>query len=138
MKSFVDVTWKNNMLFEAFIGDHKILLDAGIESGGENKGPRPKPFMLVALGGCTGMDIVSILKKMRVNYDYFNVRVEGDLTEEHPKHFYSINIIYEFKGNDIDLSKVDKAINLSMERYCGVSAVYKKALNLTYEIKLIN
>ncbi len=137
MKKNVNVTWQNNMNFEAKIDNHKIILDAGTESGGNDLGVRPKPLMLIALGGCTGMDIVSILKKMKVEFDYFNVIVEGDLTEEHPKHFKSMKVIYEIRGNMIDLSKVEKAVQLSMDKYCGVSAIYRKALELTYEIKIL-
>jgi putative redox protein len=93
--------------------------------------------MAVALAGCTGMDVVSVLKKMRVDYERFTVRVEGELTEEHPKHYISMHIIYEFKGNDLPLDKLQKAIDLSQERYCGVSASYRKAMKLTHEIKLL-
>ena len=84
------------------------------------------------------MDLVSILKKMRVELDGFNVSVEGDLTEEHPKQFYKMNVIYEFKGKDLPLEKLKKAVSLSEERYCGVSALYKKAIEVTSEIKIID
>ena len=137
MKKTVNVTWQDNMNFEVNLDNHKIILDAGPESGGHDLGVRPKPLMLVALGGCTGMDVVSILKKMKVNFNYFNVKIEGDLTEEHPKFFHKMKIIYELKGSDIDLNKVKKAVELSTNRYCGVSAVYKKALDLDYEIKIL-
>lgn len=122
------------MAFETEINGHKLVIDAVPEVGGENRGPRPKPFMLAALGGCTGMDVISILNKMRVEVDSFNVKVEGDLTEEYPKHFYKMHVIYEFTGKDLPLEKLQKAVSLSEERYCGVSAVYKKALELTSEI----
>ena len=119
----VRVNWLENMAFEAEVNGHKIIIDAAEAVGGENRGPRPKPLMLVALAGCTGMDVVSILKKMRVEVETFNVVVEGDLTEEHPKQFSKMRIIYEFKGNDLPMDKLEKAINLSEERYCGVSEI---------------
>lgn len=125
------------MAFETEINSHKIIIDATPEVGGENKGPRPKPFMLAALGGCTGMDVISILKKMHVVVEKFNVIVEGDLTEEFPKHFYKMHVIYEFTGKNLPLDKLQKAVTLSEERYCGVSAVYKKVIELTSEIKII-
>jgi len=106
--------------------------------GGEDLGPRPKPLMLVALGGCSGMDVISILKKMRVVPDKFNVQVEGELTEEDPKHFYKIHVIYEFTGKDLPMDKLKKAVELSEEKYCGVGAVYKKTMELTSEIKVID
>jgi putative redox protein len=134
----VKVNWLENMAFEAEVNGHKIIIDAAEAVGGENRGPRPKPLMLVALAGCTGMDVVSILKKMRVELDTFNVVVEGDLTEEHPKQFSQMRVIYEFKGKDLPLDKLEKAVNLSEERYCGVSAMYKKAIGITTEIRIVN
>lgn len=136
-KEMVTTRWVSNMAFETEINGHKIIIDAVEEVGGENKGPRPKPFMLAALGGCTGMDVISILKKMHVEVEKFNVIVDGDLTEEFPKHFYKMHVIYEFTGKDLPIDKLKKAVSLSEERYCGVSAVYRKALELTSEIKVI-
>lgn len=137
MKETVTTSWLNNMSFETEINGHKITIDAAPEVGGENKGPRPKPFMLAALGGCTGMDVISILKKMHVDVEKFNVIVEGDLTDEFPKHFFRMHVIYEFKGKDLLIDKLEKAVNLSEEKYCGVSAVYKKVIELTSEIRII-
>ncbi len=135
-KQEVKVSWLENMAFEADVNGHKIILDAAEEVGGENRGPRPKPFLLTALAGCTGMDVVSILKKMRVDLEGFNVVVEGELTEEHPKQFYKMNVIYEFTGTDLPLEKLQKAVSLSEERYCGVSAMFKKAIELSSEIRI--
>jgi putative redox protein len=132
----VSTKWLENMAFEANVKGHKIILDAEPYVGGENRGVPPKPLMLVALGGCTAMDVISILKKMRVDVDKFNVMVEGELTEEHPKHFNKIHVTYEFTGKNLPMDKLQKAINLSEDRYCGVSAVYKKVMELTSEIKI--
>ena len=137
MKETVNVSLKEKMAFEVEVSGHKIIIDADENVGGEDMGPRPKPLMLAALGGCTAMDVVSILRKMRVNFETVNVKVDGELTEEHPKHFYKIHITYEFKGKDLPLEKLEKAINLSQDRYCGVSYSYMKAMELTYEIKII-
>jgi putative redox protein len=136
-KEIVTTKWLSNMAFEADVKGHKIILDAEPNVGGENRGTPPKPLMLVALGGCTAMDVISILKKMRVDVAEFNVRVEGELTEEHPKYFFKIHVIYEFKGNDLPMDKLQKAVSLSEERYCGVSAVYKKVIEMTSEIRVI-
>lgn len=133
-KNKISVKWTEDMAFETEVNGHKIILDADEKVGGKDRGPRPKPFMLLALAGCTGMDVVSILKKMRVTLDDFSVDVEGDLTEEHPKQYHSMKIIYKFKGKDLPEDKIKKAVNLSEERYCGVSAVYKKAISLSSEI----
>jgi putative redox protein len=137
-KQQVKINWLENMAFEADVNGHKITIDAAESVGGENRGPRPKPLMLTALAGCTGMDVVSILKKMRVEPEEFNVIVEGDLTEEHPKQYYKMNVIYQFKGNELPLEKLKKAVSLSEERYCGVSALYKKAIEITSEIEIMN
>lgn len=137
-KAQVYIDWQGEMAFEADVNGHKIMLDAASESGGYDKGPRPKPLMLVALAGCTGMDVVSILKKMRVEFENLRIWVEAEQTEEHPKHYSSMKIIYEFKGKDIPLDKLEKAVNLSEERYCGVNAVYKKAMPVSTEIRVID
>jgi putative redox protein len=136
-KQEIKINWLENMAFEADVNGHKITLDATAEVGGENRGPRPKPLLLLSLAGCTGMDVVSILKKMRVEPEVFNVIVEGDLTDEHPKQFYKMNVIYEFKGKDLPLEKLKKAVSLSEERYCGVSAMFKKAIKISSEIRII-
>jgi putative redox protein len=137
-KERINVEWLENMAFKAVVNNHEFIIDAVEKVGGENRGPRPKPLMLTALAGCTGMDVISILKKMRVELDYFNVVVEGDLTEEHPKHFYKMHVIYEFKGENLPIEKLQKAIDLSEERYCGVSATYKQTMELTSEIKILD
>ena len=137
MKETVNVLLKGKMAFEVEVSGHKIIIDAEENVGGEDMGPRPKPLMLAALGGCTAMDVVSILRKMRVNFETVNVKVDGELTEEHPKHFYKIHLTYEFTGRDLPREKLEKAINLSQDRYCGVSYSYMKAMELTHEIKII-
>ena len=137
MKETVNVSLKEKMAFEVEVNGHKIIIDADEKVGGENMGPRPKPLMLAALGGCTAMDVVSILRKMRVNFENVNVKVDGELTEEHPRHFYKIHLTYEFTGRDLPLEKLEKAVNLSQDKYCGVSYSYTKAMELTHEIRII-
>ena len=132
--STVNVKWTDDMSFDAEIQGFTIKLDADEKVGGKNRGPRPKPFMLVALGGCTGMDVVSILKKMRVEFDHFNVEVGGELTDEHPKYYHKIHLKYTFSGKDLPMEKLEKAVNLSQERYCGVSAMLVKSATITSEI----
>ena len=122
-KEVISTRWLSNMAFETEVSGHRIIIDADQGVGGENRGPRPKPFMLAALGGCTAMDVISILGKMRVEVDSFKVIVEGDLTEEYPKHFYKMHVVYEFTGKNLPLDKLQKAVSLSEEKYCGVSAV---------------
>lgn len=134
MKESIKATWLNDLSFEAEVDGHKIYLDATAEHGGKNMGPRPKPLMMVALAGCTGMDVAAMLKKMRVEIDSLVVEVEGDVTEEHPKRFEGMKVIYRVKGKDVQLKSVEKAVNLSKDRYCGVSANFTKAFPIEHEI----
>ena len=136
MKHTVDTLWKGNMLFDAIVSGHHVMMDAVPAVGGEDKGARPKELMLSALAGCTGMDVVSILKKMRVPFTGLSIRVEAEMTEDHPKHYNKMHVIYEFTGNDLQLDQLQKAVELSQEKYCGVSFVYKKAMEVTYEIQV--
>ena len=137
MKSTIVANWNGNMSFKSVINGHELIVDAVDAVGGEDRGPRPKPLMMLALAGCTGMDVVSILKKMRVEFKDFNVKVDSEMTEEHPKVYSSMHITYEITGSGIDFAKVEKAVTLSQENYCGVSAMYKKAMKITHEIKII-
>lgn len=136
-ESTIHIEWTGGMSFETEIDNHKLVLDASPESGGDDRGPRPKPFMLVALAGCTGMDVVSILTKMRVELEGFKVWVEAEMTEEHPKHYKSMKVIYEFKGKDLPMDKIEKAVSLSEDRYCGVNEVYKRAIEMSHEIRIV-
>ncbi len=137
MNNKVNVSWTGDMGFEAEVNDFKIKLDADEKVGGNNQGPRPKPLTLVSLAGCTGMDVISILNKMRVIPDDFDIEVTGELTEEHPRYYNKLHIVYSFKGDDLPMAKLEKAVNLSQERYCGVSAMLQKAAEITHEIKII-
>jgi len=123
------------MAFAAEVNGHTIVLDADEAFGGKDEGPRPKPLILASLAGCSGMDVVSILKKMREPVSWFNMRVQGELSEEHPKSYTSVRIIYEFKASDgLKDENVRKAVELSQERYCGVNALLRKAIPVEFEI----
>ncbi|MDD4087625.1 MAG: OsmC family protein [Bacteroidales bacterium] len=135
--SKVSVNWSGDMAFEVELNGFKLTIDADEKVGGQNKGPRPKPLTLASLGGCTGMDVISILKKMRVEPDEFNIEVSGELTEEHPKYYHKIHIKYLFKGKELEKAKIEKAVNLSQDRYCGVSELLRKGAELSHEIEII-
>lgn len=137
MTHSVETAWKGNMQFDALVSGHHVIMDAMPDSGGDNQGVRPKPLMLAALAGCTGMDVISILKKMKVEPESFNIKVEADVTDEHPKHYVQMHVIYEFKGTDLPMDKLKRAVELSQDKYCGVSHAYKKAMPVTYEIKIV-
>ena len=134
MKESLKTTWLNDLAFEIDIDGHKIFIDTIPEQGGKNMGPKPKPLMMAALAGCTAMDVVSILKKMREEVEEFHVEVEGELAEEHPKKFLGMKIIYRVKGKNISRKNVEKAVDLSSTRYCGVSANYRESFPVDHEI----
>ncbi|MFC1887323.1 OsmC family protein [Candidatus Cloacimonadota bacterium] len=126
----VNVTWLDKMAFEAQQDGHTIILDASEEVGGENRGCRPKSLLLSGLAGCTGMDVVSILKKMKITEYKLNIKVTADLTSEHPKIFKDIIVKFEFTGENLPWDKLEKAVELSETRYCGVSAMLNKAAEI--------
>jgi putative redox protein len=128
------VTWNSGLAFTARQGSHSIPLDASREAGGLDSGASPKGLLLSGLGGCTGIDVVSILEKMRVPITGLEVQVSADLTEEHPKVFRSIHLRYAFRGSNLAMDKLEKAVILSMDRYCGVSAMLAKAAPISWEI----
>lgn len=134
MKHLVTAAWQGNMHFDTLVSGHHISVDVLPEAGGEDKGARPKQLLLAALAGCTGMDVVSILRKMRVNLKDFKIAVEANLTGDVPTYYDAVHIIYEFTGTMLPADKLKKAVDLSQERYCGVSLMLRKALKITYEI----
>ncbi len=138
MKHEVACLWKGGMAFEADVLGHRVLMDAEDSVGGADEGPRPKPLLLAALAGCSGMDVVSILAKMREPVSWFDIRVEGELAEEHPKRYTAIEVVYRFKAADgLDHAKVEKAVALSQDKYCGVSATLKDAVDLRWRIEYV-
>ena len=122
------------MHFMGELDGHEIPIDADEQFGGQDKGPKPKGLTLTSLAGCTAMDVISILRKMRVEPDDFSVEAEADVSDEHPKVFTQIKLTYRLRGKDLPREKVEKAVNLSQDRYCGVSAMLQKAAPVAYEI----
>lgn len=130
----VDIDWIGGVAFNASADKHSITIDAPFESGGEDKGIRPKMLILASLGGCTGVDVVLILQKMKVSLTGLKITVEGKLTEHHPKVYESIILKYIFSGKDLERLKLQKAIELSQEKYCGVTAMLRNSVKISYEI----
>jgi putative redox protein len=136
MRHEITCTWRGDLAFEADVAGHTVRMDADEASGGHDSGARPKPLLLAGLAGCSGMDVVSILKKMREPITWFDMKVRGEVTEEQPKTYSSITIVYEFKAADgLKPENVKKAVELSQEKYCGVSALFKKAIPVNWEIE---
>ena len=128
-------TWKNKMLLESDnpLGKN-LLMESGPDFGGSNQGLSPKALMLSSLGGCTVLDLLSLLKKMRVEIEGFKVIVNGELTEEHPKYYDKVSIDYYFIGTDLNKENIKKAVSLSEERYCGVIKMFRAFAEVTIAI----
>lgn len=135
MKNTVKTTWKGNMRFESENPGGNLFIDAGEEFGGNNEGFRPKSLMLSSLAGCSGLDVVSFLKKMRAEVENFSMDVEANLTDEHPKYYDKVHLTYNFHGKDLKRDKIEKAVKMSEEKYCGVMEMFRRFAQVTTEIK---
>lgn len=126
--------FEGGMRFSSQLDDHSIIIDTQVNDGGTNMGPRPKKLMLSSLAGCTGIDVVGILNKMRVEFSDFSMDIEADLSDESPKTYTDVKITYIIKVKEDDQEKVKKAVMLSKEKYCGVSAMFSQFADMDYEI----
>jgi putative redox protein len=134
MKDSASIHYLKGMAFDANVNGHNMIIDATREFGGNNEGPGPKSLMMVSLAGCTGMDIVLMLNKMRIKFEDLTINVDGNVTEEHPKHFDYMHISYIIKGKEIPVDKVEMAITMSLEKYCGVSYSFRQAMKITHKL----
>ncbi len=133
----VTTNWKKNMQFESDnpSGHSLTMYDASADNG-DTKGFGPKALMLSSLAGCSGLDIDSLLKKMRAEVADFNIVVTGELTEVHPKFYHKVKVDYHFYGTDLKEDKITKAVNLSVDTYCGVMEMFRQFATITTEIHL--
>ena len=131
------VVWSHGMSFTG-TADSGFSIPLGTDPsvGGDNDGPRPMELLAVGLGGCTAMDVISILSKKRQKVTGFEVQVHADRAAEHPKVFTAIHIHYVVRGVDVDSAAVQRAIELSDEKYCPAQAMFARVapIRLTYEI----
>jgi len=111
-------------------------MDADEKAGGHDRGPRPKDLLLSALGGCTGMDVVALLRNRKMSYDTLDIHVDADTSEDHPKVYTAIRVEFRFTGQTLDGEKIRKAVEMSRDRYCAVSAMLSKAAPITHRIVL--
>jgi|SRR6218665_683689 len=133
MATKTTTTWIEEHEFESEHEGNRIKVD-----GNKKNGHGPKALLLSGLAGCSGIDVVDILHKMKVEFSDFSIDVEADQTEEHPKVFKDIQITYRLKTAADNLEKVEKAINLSLDKYCGVSAMLKKTSAINYTVEILN
>ena len=130
------VTWKEGLAFDVELDGHHFMVDADEQFGGKDLGPKPKPLLLSAVAGCTGMDVASLLTKMKMPFDSFALEVEGDLADDHPKVYTDIVVRYIFTGSQLDRDKIEKSVKLSLDKYCAVHAMLSRSANLRHEIVL--
>ncbi|GLU43329.1 OsmC family protein [Allomuricauda sp. NBRC 101325] len=135
MTNHITTTWLGGMKFESNNPSGKTLtIDASPDDGGLGEGLRPKALMLSALAGCSGLDVASLIKKMKLEVDEFKIDTIANLTEEHPKYYDSVVVEYHFYGADLKEDKLKKAVDLSVEKYCGVMEMFRKFAKLDIQI----
>ena len=130
----IETQWMGKMQFNTLVNGHTIIMDAPERVGGEDNGPIPKPFVLTALSGCTGMDIVAILRNEQKEVKELNITVTGELSKQKPIEYLSMHIVYDFKGDEIYKDAALDAVTVSQEKYCGVSHMLRKAIPVTWEV----
>lgn len=134
----VKVNWKEALAFDAIGNDgHTVRIDTTVENGGLNSGMNPKRLLLASLCGCSAIDVVEILNKMKVSFSRLEVSAEAEQTEDHPKTFTYINLVYHSDVKPEDEDKLKRAVSLSMDKYCGISAMLAKHCPINYSTKLI-
>ena len=130
----IETQWMGKMQFNSLVNGHTIIMDAPERVGGEDHGPIPKPFILTALSGCTGMDIIAILRKSQKEIKDLDIKVVGDLSKTAPIEYVGIHVKYYFLGEEENKEAALDAVTTSQEKYCGVSHMLRKALPVTWEV----
>ncbi|HAB51191.1 MAG TPA: osmotically inducible protein OsmC [Ignavibacteriales bacterium] len=117
--------------------NHWVTMDGPESFGGSDAGTRPKELLLIALGGCTGSDVITILQKKKVQINNFEMNISADVADEHPQVFTKINVEYVFHGKDIQEKDVERAIELSQTKYCSVTHMLNKAMEISHSFKIL-
>lgn len=130
----VTTKWNKNLLFKSDnpLGN-SLLMDTSFANGGNEVGLSPKALMLSSLAGCSGLDVVMISEKKRVQFDDFEIKITAELTNEHPKFYNKVHVEYHFYGSNLDEDKIAKTVNLSIEKYCGVMEMFRQFAEVTTE-----
>ena len=132
------VKLKSDVCFQATTGTgHEIIMDGPPEAGGKNQGGRPMEMLLVGMGGCTAYDVVTMLRKGRQDVRDCCVEIDAERAGETPKVFIKIHLHYKFEGNDLSANKVERAINLSTEKYCSATIMLAKTAVVTHSYEFL-
>lgn len=134
MQHEVESQWMGKMQFNSLVNGHTIIMDAPERAGGEDSGPIPKPFVLTALSGCTGMDVVAILNKANKPLHDLSIKVNGEISKTAPIEYIAAHIKYEMKGPEEFQEAALEAVTRSQEKICGVSHMLKKIMPVTWEV----
>ncbi|MDG3582794.1 MULTISPECIES: OsmC family protein [Galbibacter] len=127
----VITTWRENMQFHSTNPAGELIIDASPEDGGNGDGLRPKALMLSALAGCSGLDVASMIKKMKLEVEDFKIDITAELTDEHPKYYHKVSVDYHFYGKSLEEKKLQRAVDLSVEKYCGVMEMFRRFAEMT-------
>ena len=136
MSAQITLDWKKDSTFETQMDGHTVTIDTSKEDGGTGSGVRPKALMLIAMAGCSGVDVISLFKKMRVRFDKLSIDVKAETSDTIPMLYTAFDVTYHVTGNTEDSARIEKAIRLSQEKYCGVALMMKKIGPITYRILL--
>ncbi len=129
----ISTKWLGNMALESNNPSGiPVRIDAGPDSGGDGNGYRPKALMLSSLAGCSGLDIASLIKKMKLDVDDFHIETIGFLTEEYPQYYNKVLVEYHFYGANLNESKLQRAVDLSIDKYCGVTEMFRGFAELEF------
>lgn len=132
------IKWQGKMAFEATTeGGHSVLMDASVEVGGEDKGPRPMEMVLMGLGGCTGIDVVLMLQKGKQDIDDCQIEITAERSDTVPKIYRTIHVHFKVTGRALNEKKVKRAVDLSAEKYCSVSKMLEATVALSHDYEII-
>jgi putative redox protein len=127
----ISTKWLGNMTFESNNTSGKSFkIDIAKEDGGDSNGFRPKSLMLSGLAGCSGLDVAALIKKMKLDVEEFHIETIANLTDEHPKYYDKVRVEYHFHGAELNEKKLQRAVDLSVQKYCGVMEMFRQFAEL--------
>jgi putative redox protein len=138
MSTSAKISWVDGMLMVAESGSgHTFTMDGAPDIGGRNLAARPMEVVLIGLGGCTAIDVVSMLKKQRQDIEGVEVSLVAERADDHPKVFTSVKLVYTVRGRNLNKALVERAVSLSDEKYCSATAMFKKSADVTHEVVIV-
>ena len=139
MSTTAKISWVEGALFVAESGSgHTFTMDGAPDVGGRNLGARPMEVMLMGMGGCTAIDVVSMLKKQRQDIEGIDVSLVAERADDHPKVYTSVKLVYTVRGRNLNRALIERAVSLSDEKYCSATAMFKKTAQVTHEIVVVD